>query len=255
MKFTTLIFIRFVIVVMSFPSPIRATKTEGFGEIAQLCDPMELMPCREAVFTGGPPSRKCCKKLEEQKPCLCGYIRDPPIIITYVSIQKALKVFDPCKVHIPTCWSSIYFEKKLLIKKNMKFKSYIPMSKWWWWLLEIFLFIVEVFFLSAIFHFINETSPLNLWIYGIAYTDIYSLVVVFKFIRILLSIAAYYDDEIWKMDVKINVFNRNLEENMYMTQPEGWTYPGTVRTKIVYLWVKVSILKLESSFQWGNWIY
>ena len=46
-----------------------------------------------------------------------------------------------------------------------------------------------------------------------------------KFIRILLSIAAYYDYEIWKMDVKIVFLNGNLLEEVYMTQPEGFVDP------------------------------
>ena len=43
-----------------------------------------------------------------------------------------------------------------------------------------------------------------------------------KFIRILLSIAAYYDYEIWQIDVKIAFLNGNLEEEIYMMQPEGF---------------------------------
>ena len=41
-----------------------------------------------------------------------------------------------------------------------------------------------------------------------------------KSIRILLSIAAYYDYEIWQMDVKTAFLNGNLEEEIYMLQPE-----------------------------------
>ena len=41
-----------------------------------------------------------------------------------------------------------------------------------------------------------------------------------KFIRILLSISAHYDYEIWKMDAKTAFLNGNLEEEIYMMQPE-----------------------------------
>ena len=41
-----------------------------------------------------------------------------------------------------------------------------------------------------------------------------------KSIRILLAIAAYYDYEIWKMDVKTAFLNGNLEENEYMHNPK-----------------------------------
>ena len=43
-----------------------------------------------------------------------------------------------------------------------------------------------------------------------------------KSIRILLSIAAYLDYEIWQMDVKTIFLNGNLEEDIYMQQPEGF---------------------------------
>ena len=43
-----------------------------------------------------------------------------------------------------------------------------------------------------------------------------------KSIRILLSIAAYYDYEIWQMDVNTAFLNGNLEEEIFMMQPEGF---------------------------------
>ena len=43
-----------------------------------------------------------------------------------------------------------------------------------------------------------------------------------KSIRILLSIAAHYDYKIWQMDVEIAFLNGNLEEEIYMTQLEGF---------------------------------
>ena len=43
-----------------------------------------------------------------------------------------------------------------------------------------------------------------------------------KSIRIMLAIAAYHDYEIWQMDVKIAFLNGFLEEEVYMSQPEGF---------------------------------
>ncbi|GJY10523.1 retrotransposon protein, putative, ty1-copia subclass [Tanacetum coccineum] len=40
-------------------------------------------------------------------------------------------------------------------------------------------------------------------------------------IRILIAIAAYYDYEIWQMDVKTAFLNGRLDEDIYMEQPEG----------------------------------
>ena len=44
-------------------------------------------------------------------------------------------------------------------------------------------------------------------------------------IRIILAIAAYYDYEIWQMDVKTAFLNGILEKDVYMTQPEGFEDP------------------------------
>ncbi|KAK8574342.1 hypothetical protein V6N13_016142 [Hibiscus sabdariffa] len=48
---------------------------------------------------------------------------------------------------------------------------------------------------------------------------------MFKSIRILLAIAAFHDYEIWQMDVKTAFLNGKLEEDVYMTQPEGFVTP------------------------------
>ena len=51
----------------------------------------------------------------------------------------------------------------------------------------------------------------------IDYDETFSPVAMLKSIRILLAIAAYYDYEIWQMDVEIAFLNRNLIEDVYMT--------------------------------------
>ena len=43
-----------------------------------------------------------------------------------------------------------------------------------------------------------------------------------KSIWIFLAIAAYYDYEIWQMDIKTTFLNGNLSEDVYMTQPKGF---------------------------------
>ena len=57
---------------------------------------------------------------------------------------------------------------------------------------------------------------------GIDYEETFSPVAMFKSIRILLSIAAHYDYEIWQMNVKTTFLNGNLEEEIYMMQSEGF---------------------------------
>ncbi|KAK8540260.1 hypothetical protein V6N12_046548 [Hibiscus sabdariffa] len=59
-------------------------------------------------------------------------------------------------------------------------------------------------------------------IHDIDYDETFSPVAMFKSIRILLAIAAFHDYEIWQMYVKTAFLNGKLEEDVYMTQPEGF---------------------------------
>ena len=61
---------------------------------------------------------------------------------------------------------------------------------------------------------------------GVDYEETFSPVAMLKSIRTLLSIAAYYDYEIWQMDVKTAFLNDNLDESIYMVQPEGFIAQG-----------------------------
>ena len=47
-----------------------------------------------------------------------------------------------------------------------------------------------------------------------------------KSIRILLSIAAALDYEIWQMDAKTAFLNDHLEESIYIVQPDGFKAKG-----------------------------
>ena len=60
---------------------------------------------------------------------------------------------------------------------------------------------------------------------GVDYDETFSPVAMLKSIRILLAIAAYQDYEIWQMDVKTEFLNGNIEEELYMVQPEGFVNP------------------------------
>ena len=61
---------------------------------------------------------------------------------------------------------------------------------------------------------------------GIDYEETFSPVAVLKSIRILLSIAAHFNYEIWQMDVKTAFLNGHLEECIYMIQPDGFIEKG-----------------------------
>ena len=56
---------------------------------------------------------------------------------------------------------------------------------------------------------------------GVDYDATFSPIAMLKSIRIMLAIAAFYDHEIWQVDVKTAFQNGFLEEELYMMQPEG----------------------------------
>ena len=58
---------------------------------------------------------------------------------------------------------------------------------------------------------------------GVDYDETFLPVAMVKSIWILLAIAAYFDYEIWQMDIKTTFFNGNMTEEVYMTHPEGFT--------------------------------
>ncbi|GKC80949.1 retrotransposon protein, putative, ty1-copia subclass, partial [Tanacetum coccineum] len=62
--------------------------------------------------------------------------------------------------------------------------------------------------------------------YGVDYEETLSHVVDIRAIRILIAIAAFYDYEIWQMNVKTAFLNGYLDEDIYMVQPEGFVDPN-----------------------------
>ncbi|GJW85354.1 retrotransposon protein, putative, ty1-copia subclass [Tanacetum coccineum] len=58
-------------------------------------------------------------------------------------------------------------------------------------------------------------------LYEVDYEETFSPVTDIKAIRILISIATYYDYEIWQMDIKTAFLNGYLDEDIYMVQPEA----------------------------------
>nr|GEW66143.1 retrotransposon protein, putative, Ty1-copia subclass [Tanacetum cinerariifolium] len=60
---------------------------------------------------------------------------------------------------------------------------------------------------------------------GIDYVETFSPVADIRAIMILIAIAAYYDYEIWQMDVKTVFLNGYLNEEVYMEQSESFVNP------------------------------
>nr|GEV88250.1 hypothetical protein [Tanacetum cinerariifolium] len=75
--------------------------------------------------------------------------------------------------------------------------------------------------------------------YGIDYEETFSPVADIRAIRILIAIAAYYDYEIWQMDVKPVFLNGFLEKEIYMEQLEGFIDPSHPRKVSFILGIKI----------------
>ena len=61
---------------------------------------------------------------------------------------------------------------------------------------------------------------------GINYKETILPIAMLKSIRILLSILANFNYEIWQMDVKTAFLNGNLEEDIYMKQLDNFIAKG-----------------------------
>ncbi|GKD81641.1 zinc finger, CCHC-type containing protein, partial [Tanacetum coccineum] len=70
---------------------------------------------------------------------------------------------------------------------------------------------------------------------GIDYFDTYAPVARITTIRLLLALAAIHNLVIYQMDVKTTFLNGDLEEEVYMKEPEGFVMPGNEhKTDIAY---------------------
>ncbi|KAJ9173041.1 hypothetical protein P3X46_016217 [Hevea brasiliensis] len=69
---------------------------------AVTCNVAQLSSCLPAISSSTAPSSACCSKLREQKPCLCGYLKNPNLK-QYVNSPGAKKVANACGVTLPSC--------------------------------------------------------------------------------------------------------------------------------------------------------
>ena len=77
---------------------------------------------------------------------------------------------------------------------------------------------------------------------GVDYFDTYSPVTRITSIRMLIAIAALYNLEMHQMDVQTAFLNGDLNEKIYMEQPEGFVVPGQ-ENKVCKLVIFFYVLK------------
>ncbi|KAL0287274.1 UNVERIFIED_CONTAM: Retrovirus-related Pol polyprotein from transposon RE1 [Sesamum radiatum] len=82
------------------------------------------------------------------------------------------------------------------------------------------------------------------------FKETYSPVAIAKSIRILLAITAWYDYEIWQMNIKTTSLNSYVEEDIFMDQSEGFTSIGEEQ-KICHLQRSIYGLK-QASRSWNT---
>nr|GEU30772.1 zinc finger, CCHC-type [Tanacetum cinerariifolium] len=78
-------------------------------------------------------------------------------------------------------------------------------------------------------------------LYGVDYEEMFSIVVNIRAIRILISIAALYDYEIWQIDVQTAFLNCYLDEDIYMVQPEDVKSQQQVQARLSHSNVLVQL--------------
>ncbi|KAF3622552.1 hypothetical protein FXO38_31214 [Capsicum annuum] len=90
---------------------------------------------------------------------------------------------------------------------------------------------------------------------GLDYFDTYSPVTRITSIRMLISLAAVYGLEIHQMNVKTAFLNGELEEEIYMEQPEGFVVPGKEnKTCITRSTMKSESIALDKAGEEAEWL-
>lgn len=89
-------------------------------------------------------------------------------------------------------------------------------------------------------------------VHGVDYDETFSPVARFETLRFLLALAAQEDWEIHGMDVKPAFLHGDLDEEIYMEQPEGFVVPG-MEDKVARLLKALYGLK-QASRAWNTQI-
>ncbi|CAN7054366.1 non-specific lipid-transfer protein 2 [Brassica rapa] len=68
---------------------------------AEQCNPMQLMPCEDAIMKGSTPSNECCTRLKQQQHCICQYMKNPNFK-SFLNSPNAKMVASHCQCK-PKC--------------------------------------------------------------------------------------------------------------------------------------------------------
>ena len=83
---------------------------------------------------------------------------------------------------------------------------------------------------------------------GIDYIERFSHVSKKDSLRIILALVAHFDLELQQMDVKITFLNGDLEEEVYIKQPEGFFSSNgehlVCKLKEIHIWTKTNFLSM-----------
>nr|GFC76605.1 retrotransposon protein, putative, Ty1-copia subclass [Tanacetum cinerariifolium] len=75
--------------------------------------------------------------------------------------------------------------------------------------------------------------------------ETFSPVADIRAIRIPIDITAYYDYEIWQMNVKTAFLNGFLDEKIYMEQPEGFVDPDHPRKEMLRIFLESRSIEID----------
>uniref|UniRef100_A0A2C9WBM1 Bifunctional inhibitor/plant lipid transfer protein/seed storage helical domain-containing protein n=1 Tax=Manihot esculenta TaxID=3983 RepID=A0A2C9WBM1_MANES len=62
---------------------------------AVVYSPVKLNACLPAINMARPPSTSCCQKTKEQRPCFCGFLRDPNLKHFFFPLAMIEKLLMP----------------------------------------------------------------------------------------------------------------------------------------------------------------
>ncbi|GJX16391.1 retrotransposon protein, putative, ty1-copia subclass [Tanacetum coccineum] len=167
----------------------------------------ELIPIHRSERTHRAPTRLCLN-VEAEEHSL-GYLNEPTIYKAAMLDPESNKWLDAMNAEIQSM-----IDNKVWVLVDLPPNCKTVGSKW------IF---KKKTYMDGIVHTYKAHLVAKGYtqLYEVDYEETFSPVTDIRAIRILISIAVFYDYEIWKMDVKTTFLNGYLDEDIYMVQPEG----------------------------------